>query len=211
MILTVEEAIIWTREGRIFIIVDNDDREDEGDFFVATDNLAPEIVNFMSKEGRGLICISLPRERLEKLEMKEMCEVNSSFMTTAFYCSCEAVSGVTTGISAFDRSLTMKKLIEDGSIHDDFVYPGHCFPLMAKDLGVIERQGHTEAATDLASLAGLKPSGVIVEILSNNGRMAKMPELKEISDRFGMGILTIKSLVEYRIKNGLTESLYQKW
>lgn len=211
MIISVEEAINLTASGKVFIIIDDDDREDEGDFFVATEKLTPEIVNFMSREGRGLICVSLPRQRLKKLQMKEMCKKNTSLMGTAFYCSCEAKKGVTTGISAYDRALTMQLLVADKSTHTDFVYPGHCFPIMANDLGVLERQGHTEATADLASLAGLKPSGVIVEIIGANGRMAKMPELKKIADKFGMGILTIKSLVEYRLRYRLTTTLYPRW
>lgn len=211
MILSVEEAIKLTYLGKVFIIVDDYDRENEGDFFVATQKVTPEIVNFLATEGKGLICTSLPLDRLEKLRISKMCQENTSPFKTAFYCSCEAKIGVSTGISAFDRALTMNRLIADHSCNDDFVFPGHVFPIKASANGVLERNGHTEASADLASLAGLKSSGVIVEIMGKSGHMAKMDELEGIATKFETGILTIKSLIEYRRSKGLTETLYKKW
>lgn len=211
MIISVEEAVKNTSQGKLLIVVDDVDRENEGDFFIATEKLTPEIVNFMATEGRGLICVSLPEHRLRQLKMKEMTNVNTNPYESPFFCSCEAKEGVTTGISAYDRAVTMAKLIDDGSTESDFVYPGHCFPLKADRLGVLGRNGHTEASADLAALAKLKPSGVIVEIMGKTGKMAKMDELEKISHTFNIGIVTIKSLVEYRNNMNLTDSLYTTW
>ncbi len=211
MILEIPEAIKRVQGGEMLIVVDDEDRENEGDLFVATEKIDPDKVNFMATYGKGLICVSLPQSRLEKLNIPPMVLNNSSVHQTAFHLSCEARHGTTTGISAYDRALTMQKIIEVGVTGDDFVFPGHVFPLAAKRGGVIERTGHTEASADFAALAGCKPSGVIVEIMDDDGRMARMSKLETISIRFNIGIVTIKSLVEYRRAKNLTDSLYVDW
>lgn len=207
----IEEALREVKRGGVLIIVDDEHRENEGDFFVATEKFTPQIVNFMAQLGRGLICISLPINRLEKLRIPPMSPINTAPHGTAFHLSCEAKGKVTTGVSAFDRFETMKKLIDPKAGFGDFLFPGHVFPLAAKPLGVLERPGHTEAATDLASLAGLKPSGVIVEIMDDDGRMAKLPKLEKIAQKFGLQIVSIMDLISFRKRNNLLGSLYVEW
>jgi len=208
---TIENAINDLRAGRLLIVTDDEDRENEGDFVIPSEKVTPEIINFMSKEARGLICVSLPEKRLKKLGIPPMTMNNSNHHGTAFYLSCEAKVGITTGISAYDRYLTIKKLIAFDSTNDDFVFPGHTFPLKACPNGVLERRGHTEASADLASLAGFLPSGVIVEIMDDNGQMARLPKLKSISKKFGIKIVTIDSIVKFRKSKHLTTSLYKEW
>lgn len=207
----IKRAINDLKSGKLLIVVDDENRENEGDFVIPTETVTPEIINFMTKEARGLICISLPEERLSKLGMTPMTNKNSNHHKTAFYLSCEAKLNVTTGISAYDRFTTMKCLINEKSKKSDFVFPGHTFPLKAESGGVLIRRGHTEASADLASLAGFKPSGVIVEIMDDDGRMARLPRLEKISKKFDINIVTIDDLVRYRKSNNLFESLYKNW
>lgn len=208
---TIEEALNDLRAGKLLIVMDDENRENEGDFVIPSEKITPDIINFMSKEARGLICVSLPENRLKKLDIPPMVINNSNHHGTAFYLSCEAKVGITTGISAYDRCLTIKKLIALDSTNDDFVFPGHTFPLKACANGVLERRGHTEASADLASLAGFLPSGVIVEIIDDNGQMARLPKLESISKKLGIKIVTIDSLVKFRENNHLTSSLYRDW
>ncbi len=211
MIISTQEAINHIKSGKLVIVVDDEDRENEGDFVIPTELLTPKIVNFMAKIGRGLICISLPEHRLNYLNIPKMVENNTETNKTAFHISCEAKNGVTTGISAYDRSHTMNLLVADDASAEDFVFPGHVFPLCAKNLGVLEREGHTEASADLAAIAGFKPSGVIVEIMDDDGKMARLNRLEQISDEFEIPITTIRDLIDYRKSQNLTNSLYIDW
>lgn len=196
----IEEAIEDIKEGKPVIVVDDEDRENEGDFVIAAEKVTPEIINFMAKYGRGLICVSLLPERLDELEIPLMVEKNTEKHGTAFAVSVDYKYGTTTGISAFDRAKTIKALIDPSSKPEDFARPGHVFPLRAMEGGVLRRAGHTEASVDLAKLAGLYPAGVICEIMDSDGTMARLPKLKKIAKRFGLKIITIKDLIEYRRK-----------
>ncbi len=204
---TVEQALEAVRAGRMIVIVDDEDRENEGDLMVAAEKVTPEIINFMSRYGRGLICLPLTRQRLEELNLPLMVGENTSRFGTAFTVSIDAKKGVTTGISAFDRARTIKTAISPETKPTDLVRPGHVFPLQAKDGGVLARAGQTEAAVDLARLAGLMPAGVICEIMNDDGTMARMPELIKFSQTHGVPILTIADLISYRMKH---ESLVRK-
>ena len=208
---TIEEAIKDLQEGKLLIVTDDENRENEGDFIIPSEKITPDIINFISKQARGLICVSLPESRLKKLDIPPMTLNNNNHHRTAFYLSCEAKEGITTGISAYDRYLAIKKLIAPNSTNDDFVFPGHTFPLKACANGVLERRGHAEASADLASLAGFLPSGVIVEIIDDDGQMARLPKLEDISKKLGIKIVTIDSLVKFREDNHLTSSLYKDW
>jgi len=205
---TIEEAIEDIKHGKVIIVVDDEDRENEGDFLTAAENVTPEIINFMATHGRGLICAPLLESRCDELGLELMVRSNSAAYETPFTVSVDLNGhGCTTGISASDRSKTIQALI-DPSIHpDELGKPGHIFPLRAKKEGVLRRAGHTEAAVDLARLAGLKPAGVIVEILNEDGTMARLPELVVIAKRFDLKIVSIEDLIEYRIK---TESLIER-
>jgi len=205
---TIEEAIEDIKQGKVIIVVDDEDRENEGDFLTAAENVTPEIINFMATHGRGLICAPLLESRCDELGLELMVRSNSAAYETPFTVSVDLNGhGCTTGISASDRSKTIQALI-DPSIHpDELGKPGHIFPLRAKKEGVLRRAGHTEAAVDLARLAGLKPAGVIVEILNEDGTMARLPELVVIAKRFDLKIVSIEDLIEYRIK---TESLIER-
>ncbi len=202
-IATIAEAIEDIRQGKMVILVDDEDRENEGDLCVAAEKVTPEIVNFMAKHGRGLICLSLTEEKLQELGLKMMVEdfQNQSPHGTAFTLSIEARCGVTTGISAADRAHTILTAIADDAKPRDVVSPGHIFPLRARNGGVLRRTGQTEGSVDLARLAGLKPSGVICEIMNDDGTMARMPELIEFGKQHGLKIVTIADLIQYRLQN----------
>jgi 3,4-dihydroxy 2-butanone 4-phosphate synthase/GTP cyclohydrolase II len=204
---SVETALDAVRAGRMIIIVDDEDRENEGDLMVAAEMVTPEIVNFMARHGRGLICLPLTRERLEELQLPLMVSDNTARFQTAFTVSIDAKEGVTTGISAHDRARTVLAAVDPTTRPEDLARPGHVFPLQAKEGGVLSRAGQTEAAVDLARLAGLIPAGVICEVMNEDGSMARMPQLEETSCRFDLPILTIAELIRYRMKN---ETLVRK-
>jgi 3,4-dihydroxy 2-butanone 4-phosphate synthase/GTP cyclohydrolase II len=194
----IEEVIDEARNGRMFILVDDEDRENEGDLVIPAQMATPEAINFMAKHGRGLICLALPRQRVEQLRLPLMPQQNASRLRTAFTVSIEAREGVTTGISAPDRARTIAAAIDPDTGPDDIVTPGHVFPLMARDGGVLVRTGHTEAAVDIARLAGLNPSGVICEIMNDDGTMARRPDLMRFAQYHGLKIATIADLIAYR-------------
>lgn len=200
MFISVEQAIEELKAGKAIIVVDDEDRENEGDFVVLAEHATPEMINFMAKEGRGLICVPITEEKAEQLDLGLMTAHNSDAHGTAFTVSIDHAESHT-GISAFERSETILKMLEDGAKPQDFRRPGHVFPLIAKKGGVLKRAGHTEAAVDLAVLAGSKPAGVIVEIMNEDGTMARITELQKIAERLGLGILTIQDLIAYRRSN----------
>ncbi|HII01499.1 TPA: bifunctional 3,4-dihydroxy-2-butanone-4-phosphate synthase/GTP cyclohydrolase II [Methanosarcinaceae archaeon] len=205
--ITIEQAIKDIKAGRMVILVDDEDRENEGDLTMAAEAVTPEAINFMAKYGRGLICLSMTGETADRLDLPMMVENNTSSYGTGFTVSIEAKVGVTTGISAADRATTIQAAIADGATADDLVRPGHIFPLRARDNGVMVRVGQTEGSVDLARLAGCKPAGVICEIMDDDGTMARMPSLEEFSEKHGIGICTVADLVKYRLK---TESFVRK-
>jgi len=196
--IAVEAAIEDVRKGRMVIVVDDETRENEGDLIMAAEKVTPEDINFISREGRGLICVPMTGERLDELDLHPMVGKNTSIMGTAFAVSVDAVDGTTTGISAHDRATTIRALVDGSTRPDDLARPGHIFPLRASEGGVLRRAGHTEAAVDLARLAGLKPAGVLCEIIGEDGSMARMPELIRVADRFDLNIVSVRSLIEYR-------------
>ena len=197
---SIAEAIEDIRNGKMIIVVDDEDRENEGDFIIAARHATPEVVNFMATHGRGLICAPLLEERCEELGLDLMVGSNTALHATPFTVSVDLLKdGVTTGISASDRSKTILALVDPNSKPEDFGRPGHIFPLKAKSEGVLRRSGHTEASVDLARLAGFEPAGVLVEIMNEDGTMARLPELRGIADRFNLKLITIKDLIEYRL------------
>jgi len=204
---TIEEAIEDIRKGRMVILVDDEDRENEGDLTMAAEKVTPAAINFMAKEGRGLICLSLTPERVEHLQLPMMTTDNTSSFGTAFTISIEAKKGVTTGISAADRAKTIRTAIDPKSGPEDLARPGHVFPLRAKKGGVLQRAGQTEGSVDLARLAGLNPSGVICEIMNDDGTMARVMQLQEFAKKHTLKIVTVKDLIAYRIKK---ESLVRR-
>jgi 3,4-dihydroxy 2-butanone 4-phosphate synthase / GTP cyclohydrolase II len=195
---TIDAAIAEIRRGRMLVVVDDEDRENEGDLVMAADAATPETVNFMAKYGRGLICVPMTGERLDELKIPMMVTDNTAPMGTAFTETVDARRGVSTGTSAYDRAVTILALIDPATHPEDLTRPGHIFPLRAMPGGVLRRAGHTEAAVDLARLAGRAPAGVICEILDESGGMARGPELAELAERFGLTIITIKDLINYR-------------
>ena len=197
---TVEEAISDIRAGRFIIILDDENRENEGDLMMAAENVTPEAINFMARFGRGLICMPMTAERLRELDIPLMTSQNTESMGTAFTVSVDARINTTTGISAFDRATTVHALIDPVTRRNDIVTPGHLFPLQAKEGGVLRRTGHTEACVDLARLAGLQPAGVIVEIMNDDGTMARLPQLERFAQEHGLKMLTIESLIRYRMQ-----------
>lgn len=207
MFCSVEEAIDEIKNGKVIIVVDDEDRENEGDFICAAEYVTPDIVNFMVTHGRGMLCVALNGKRLDELSLPLMVESNSALHGTQFTVTIDAIEGTTTGISAADRAHTIKKLIDPKSTSIDFAKPGHIFPLRAFEEGVLRRAGHTEAAVDLCKLADLNPAGVLCEILKENGEMARVPELIEIAKKFNLKIVTVQELIKYRIKN---ENLIEK-
>jgi 3,4-dihydroxy 2-butanone 4-phosphate synthase/GTP cyclohydrolase II len=197
----IEDAIEDIRNGKMVILVDDEDRENEGDLTMAAEKVTPEAINFMAKYGRGLICLSLTPDRVKQLDLPLMVTDNQSTFQTAFTVSIEARKGVTTGISAYDRAKTILTAIADNAKPEDLVRPGHVFPLRAKEGGVLVRSGQTEGSVDLTRLAGLKPAGVICEIMKDDGTMARMPDLEEFSEKHGIKIVTIADLIKYRLKH----------
>lgn len=195
---TVEEAIQDIKDGKFVIVVDDEDRENEGDLVMAAEMITPEAINFMAVHGRGLICAPLTGQRLDELRIPMMVSDNTSKFNTAFTVSIEAKAGVTTGISAADRAQTVKTLVDPAAKPDDIVSPGHMFPLRARDGGVLVRAGQTEAAIDLAKLAGLTPAGVICEIMNEDGTMARLPQLEVMADKWGIKIISVADLIDYR-------------
>ena len=205
---TIESAIEDIRNGKVIIVIDDEDRENEGDFVCAAESVTPDIINFMAAHGRGLICTPIIEERARELGLELMVKDNTALHHTAFTVSIDLIGhGCTTGISAYDRSTGIKAITDPNIKGDDFARPGHIFPLIAKKGGVLRRTGHTEAAIDLARLAGFYPAGVLVEILNEDGTMARLPQLIEVAKRFNLKLITIKDLVEYRMK---TERIIQR-
>src|ERR1700754_1381221 len=208
MLDSIESAIEDIKLGKVVIVFDDEDRENEGDFITAARNVTPEIINFMSKEGRGLICAPLVEDRCDELELELMVNKNTALHETPFTVSVDLLGhGCTTGISAADRAKTVQALIDPATKPEDLGRPGHIFPLRAKRGGVLRRAGHTEATVDLARLAGFEPAGVLVEIMNDDGTMARLPELMEIAKKFDLKIISIKDLIEYRLR---TESLVEE-
>lgn len=204
---SVEEAVEDIKNGKVIIVVDDEDRENEGDFICAAEYVTPDIVNFMVTHGKGILCVALSKKRLDELNLPLMVDSNSALHGTQFTVTVDAIEGTTTGISAADRALTIKKLVDENSKPEDFARPGHIFPLRAFDEGVLRRAGHTEAAVDLCRLANLKPAGVLCEILREDGEMARIPELIEVAKKFNLKILTVQDLIQYRVR---TEKLIEK-
>jgi 3,4-dihydroxy 2-butanone 4-phosphate synthase/GTP cyclohydrolase II len=199
---SIEEAIEEIRQGRLVIVVDDEDRENEGDFVTAARNMTPELVNFMAKEGRGLICVPLTEERCSELGLEMMVGKNTATHETAFTVSVDLLGhGCTTGISAQDRAKTIQALIDPAIKPDEFGKPGHIFPLRAKAEGVLRRAGHTEAAIDLARLAGFEPAGCIVEILNEDGTMARFDDLLQVAEKFALKMVSIEDLIKYRLEH----------
>jgi 3,4-dihydroxy 2-butanone 4-phosphate synthase / GTP cyclohydrolase II len=197
---TIPEAIEDFRQGKILIVVDDEDRENEGDLTIAAEKITPEAINFMATHGRGLICLSLDSELCNRLDLQPMSSVNTARFGTAFCEAIDAAEGVTTGISAYDRAHTIRVAMEPGTRPKDLARPGHVFPLRARPGGVLVRSGQTEAAVDLARLAGLSPGGVICEIMNENGTMARVPELLEFCERYSLKMISVADLIRYRIQ-----------
>ncbi len=197
---TTEEAIEDIRQGKMVIVVDDADRENEGDMILAAEKVTPELINFISKHARGLVCVPMTRERIEELELSPMTKVNTAKLGTRFTVSVDAEHNTTTGISAHDRAQTIRTLIDSDTKPEDLAKPGHIFPIQAQDGGVLSRAGHTEATVDLARLAGLYPAGVLCEIMDEDGGMARLPKLLEMAKKFDLKIITVKDLIEYRRK-----------
>lgn len=205
---TIQEAIEDIRQGKVIIVVDDEDRENEGDFIAAAEKVTPEMINFMATHGRGLICAPLTSDRCEELELDMMVQNNTVLHETQFTVSVDLIGhGCTTGISVHDRSKTINALVQDSTKPHDLGRPGHIFPLKAKNGGVLRRTGHTEAAVDLARLAGLKPAGILVEILNEDGTMARLPQLVEVAKKFDLKLISIEDLVAYRMQH---DSLIEK-
>ncbi len=203
----IDEAIEEIKKGKIVIVVDDAERENEGDMILAAEKATPESINFISKHARGLICVPLTTKRLEELKLHPMVGVNTAKMGTRFTISVDAVHNTTTGISAHDRAQTIKILIDRKTKPEDLARPGHIFPIQALDGGVLSRAGHTEAAVDLAKIAGLYPAGVLCEIMDEDGHMARLSKLKEMAEKFDLKIISVKDLIEYRRR---TEKLIEK-
>ncbi|MEO0253956.1 MAG: bifunctional 3,4-dihydroxy-2-butanone-4-phosphate synthase/GTP cyclohydrolase II [candidate division WOR-3 bacterium] len=197
---TIEEALEDIRKGKIVIVVDDEDRENEGDMIVAAEKVTPEHINFMATHARGLICLSLTKKRIEELQIPDFSHINTSKMGTPFVAPIDAKKGVSTGSSAYDRARTIRVAIDPKTTHEDLAIPGHVHVLRAQEAGVLRRAGHTEAAVDLARLAGLYPAGVLCEIMDDDGSMARLPKLFEIAEKFDLKIITIADLIKYRIK-----------
>ncbi len=203
----IEEAIEEIKQGRMVILVDDEDRENEGDLTMAAEKVTPEAINFMTKYGRGLLCLSMTRSKIESLDLPMMVANNKSPYGTAFTISIEAARGVTTGISAYDRCTTILTAVDKDATPQDLISPGHVFPLMARNGGVLVRAGQTEGSVDLARLAGFEPAGVICEVMNDDGSMARLPDLMVMAERHGIKICTIKDLIQYRMK---TERLVRR-
>lgn len=207
MINTIEEALADFREGKFLIVVDDEDRENEGDFIIAAEKITPEKVNFMLKNGRGVLCAPLPISRCKELELDYQVQRNTSVLGTPFTVTVDKLEGCTTGVSTHDRAATIRALADPNSKPSDFGRPGHINPLYAQDRGVLRRAGHTEASIDLARLSGMYPAAALIEIMNEDGTMARMPQLIEISKEFGIKIITIKDIIAYRLRQ---ESIVEK-
>ena len=198
---SIEEAIEDIRQGKLIIVVDDEHRENEGDFVAAAELVTPEMINFMATHGRGLICTPLTEERCNELDLELMVGKNTSLHATPFTVSVDLIGhGCTTGISAHDRAKTIKALVDKNTKPEDLGRPGHIFPLKARKDGVIQRSGHTEAVVDLARMAGLEPAGVLVEIMNEDGSMARLPQLMQIAQKFNLKIISIEDLISFRLK-----------
>ena len=208
-IAKIEDAIEAISRGEMVIVVDDEDRENEGDIIAASDSITPQQIAFMMNHARGLICVAMPGERLDALDIPLMVSRNTESLKTAFTVSVDYIPGTTTGISAADRANTVRALVSEGSRPEDFARPGHIFPLRANPQGVLGRTGHTEAAVDLCRLAGKYPCGTICEIANDDGTMARLPQLKVFAERHGLLIVTIKDLVSY-LKGEVVEDVAQK-
>jgi 3,4-dihydroxy 2-butanone 4-phosphate synthase / GTP cyclohydrolase II len=204
---TIEDAIEDFRQGKILIVVDDEDRENEGDFVLAAEKTTPEAINFFVKEGRGVVCTPITAKRAKELNLDLMVDANTSLHETPFTVSIDYLHGTTTGVSVSDRSVTVRALIDPKAQANDFARPGHIFPLRAMEGGVLRRAGHTEAVVDLCQLAGLNPAGVLCEILAEDGTMARVPQLLKIAEQFNLKIITVRALIEYRIRR---EKLVQR-
>ena len=205
---TIEEAIVDFKEGKFLIVVDDEDRENEGDFITAAELITPEKVNFMFTNGKGLVCVPITEDRCKELNLELQVTDNTSLHETPFTITVDLIgNGCTTGVSAYDRAMTIKALCSPNTKPSDLARPGHIFPLKAQNRGVLRRAGHTEAAVDLARLAGLYPSGVLVEIINEDGTMARLPQLVEMAKKYGMKIISVKDLIAYRLRS---ESLIEK-
>lgn len=208
MYCTVEEAVEEIKQGRVIIIIDDEDRENEGDFVCAAEYITPDIVNFMVTHGKGMLCVALSGKRLDELGLPLMVDKNSALHGTQFTVTVDAIEGTSTGISAADRAMTIKKLTDPNSKASDFAKPGHIFPLKAFEEGVLRRAGHTEAAVDLCRLAKMTPGGVLCEILKDDGEMARVPDLQKIAKKFNLKIVTVKDIITYRLtKERLVERI----
>ncbi len=207
MLNTIEEAIEDFRNGKFLIVVDDEDRENEGDFIIAAEKISPEKVNFMLHEGRGVLCAPLPQGRCRELGLTRQTEDNTSMLGTPFTIMVDKIEGCTTGVSAHDRAATILALADPASKAGDFGRPGHISPLYAQEEGVLRRAGHTEAAVDLAKLAGLRPAAALIEIMNEDGSMARMPELQNVAKKFGLKIISIRDLIAYRLR---TESFVER-
>ncbi|MGL5958136.1 MAG: 3,4-dihydroxy-2-butanone-4-phosphate synthase, partial [Phocaeicola sp.] len=202
MLNTIEEAVEDIRQGKFIIVVDDEDRENEGDFVAAAECITPEMVNFMLNEGRGVICVPLTEERCRELELEMQTPRNTSSHETPFTITVDLLgNGCTTGVSTYDRAATIRALANPNMKMEDFGRPGHINPLRAKEKGVLRRAGHTEAAVDLARMAGLKPVGAIVEIMNPDGSMARLPELEKIAQRFNLKMISVAQLIAHRLKS----------
>ena len=204
---TIEEALEDFREGKFVIVVDDEDRENEGDFIIAAEKITPEAVNFMLKNGRGVLCAPITESRCTELELDKQVSNNTSILGTPFTVTIDKIEGCSTGVSTADRAATIKALADPTSTANTFGRPGHINPLYAKEKGVLRRAGHTEAAVDLARLSGLYPAAALIEIMNEDGTMARMPDLLKVSEKFGIKIITIRDLIEYRLKK---ESIVEK-
>ena len=204
---TIEEALDDFREGKFVIVVDDEDRENEGDFIIAAEKITPEAVNFMLKNGRGVLCAPITESRCAELELDKQVSNNTSILGTPFTVTIDKIEGCSTGVSTADRAATIKALADPTSTPNTFGRPGHINPLYAKDKGVLRRAGHTEAAVDLARLSGLYPAAALIEIMNEDGTMARMPDLQKVAEKFGIKIITIRDLIEYRLKK---ESIIEK-
>ena len=204
---TIEDAVADIRNGRLVVVVDDEDRENEGDFVMAAEAVTPDLVNFMARWGRGLMCVPITPERAAALDLPMMEQANTSLFETPFTVSVDLREGTTTGISVADRAATIRALADPEARPTDFARPGHIFPLRAQPGGVLRRAGHTEATVDLARLAGFRPCGVLIEVMNEDGTMARVPDLRALADAHGLKLVTIKDLIAYRLR---TETLVQK-
>mgnify|MGYP002856848275 FL=1 len=202
---SIPEALEEIKAGRILIVIDDENRENEGDFMVAAERVTPEIINFMARHGRGLICLPTTKQRLEELDICMMVDGKTSLEDTPFTVSVDAANGVSSGVSALDRAETARLFCNPNTTPEDFEKPGHLFPLRARDGGLLEREGHTEATIDALRLAGLYPAGVLCEVLDDDGSMARLPRLIEIAEEHHLKIMAIKDLIEYRLNEELVQ------